>query len=169
MTEVEFRRSEAGRETEPTAQIRPTIEVRVGRRLATETRKRAKEPPPGASLHHAATEKRKQRNRDHDETPRAARPPPRLVRRSASGIGGLVDRAALKSAPAIRSSGKTQKLRIRIFTDRPGPWAGGDRQRAPKQHTPTPIDGAFGYPSLLRRKYKKARKLCQKSPFFLCS
>ena len=109
MTEVEFRRLEAGRETEPTAQIRPTIKVRAGRRLATETRKRAKEPPFGASLHHAATERRKQRNYDHDETPRAARPPPRLVRRSASGIGGLVDRAALKRAIAIRSPGNTAR------------------------------------------------------------
>ena len=41
MAEVEFWRSEAGRATESTAQIRPAIEVRAGRRLATETRKRA--------------------------------------------------------------------------------------------------------------------------------
>ena len=43
--------------------------------------KHEKQPPSGASSHHAATEKREQRNDDHDETPRPARPPPRLFRR----------------------------------------------------------------------------------------
>ena len=35
-------------------------------------------------------------------------------------------------------------------------WAGGDRPRAPKHHTPTLIDGAFGHPSLQRRHKKKS-------------
>jgi len=67
--------------------------------------KSPKSPPSGASLRHAATEKRKQQNNDHDETPRAARPPVRPVRRSISRIGSLVIWAALKSAIAIRSWG----------------------------------------------------------------
>ena len=49
-------------------------------------------------------------------------------------------------------------------------WAGGDRPRAPKQHTPTPIDAAFDYPSLQRRtKEKESPQTVPKSPFFLCS
>ena len=40
-------------------------------------------------------------------------------------------------------------------------------QRAPKQHTPTPIDGAFGYPSLQRRKNKKSPRIVPKTTIFL--
>ena len=62
---------------------------------------------PAEKRHHSAIEKRKQRSSDHDEIPRAARPPPRLARRSLSRTGRLVARAALKSAIALQSSGNT--------------------------------------------------------------
>ena len=38
--------------------------------------------------------------------------------------------------------------------------------RAPKQHTPTPIDGAFGHPSLQRRT-KKNLQVVPKNTIFL--
>ena len=63
------------------------------------------------------------------------------------------------------------KMRIRIFTGQWATWTGETgHAHLRQQHTPTPIDGAFGHPSLQhRKKTKEARKLHQKSPFFLCS
>ena len=52
--------------------------------------KHRKPSPSGVSSHHPATEKRRQQNNDHGETPRVACPPPRLARRSISGNGALV-------------------------------------------------------------------------------
>ena len=52
-----------------------------------------KSPSSGASLRHAATEKHKQRNNDHDETPRAARPPPDPSDGRPRGLGAsLIER-----------------------------------------------------------------------------
>ena len=69
--------------------------------------KHEKEPPSGASSHHAATEKHKPRNHNHDETPRAARPRPGSSDDRLRGLAlSLIDRHTEK-CHCVQSCGNT--------------------------------------------------------------
>ena len=48
-------------------------------------------------------------------------------------------------------------------------WAGGDSPRAPKQHTPTPIDGAFGHSCRYNVAKKTSPQILPKAAIFLVS